>query len=166
MKKIFQPLIFGLFFLGLWVYQLPISPFESALMKVFRPIQRVMFTNRQYQMYAPDARSDKNIPFLTLATDLTAMRFYKKSYSFLAAEKWDDFLDHLTRSLLGEWDNYPPEEGKAAFIRLADRICRDESVAGDEVRAVSLQYRPVHYGDFRDDIVWDPPEALETYRCR
>jgi len=165
MKKSFRTSLAALYLLGLWTYQLPVSPVERALMKVFRPIQRVTFTDRQYRMYAPDPRAHKKIPFLLLRTDRSPARFFKRHFSIFSAEKWTGFLDHLAKSLLGEWTDYPPEEGRAVFEKLAQRICRDESTEDDRVRSVSLQYRTVHFEEFREDIVWDSPETLETYGC-
>jgi hypothetical protein len=150
---------------SLWVYQLPESRVERALMVVFRPVQKLMLTDRMYRMYAPDPRTVKWIPFLELKTDQTPVRFWKAPYGFLSREKWANFLDNLSKALRGEQFFLSEDEGRSAFQRLAQRICNEESTPTDRVRRVTLKSRRVEYGEFRGDIVWDAPEDLGSFSC-
>jgi hypothetical protein len=150
---------------SLWVYQLPESRVERALRPAFRPVQKIMFTDRLYRMYAPDPRSAKRIPFLEIKTDLAPVRFLKSPSGFLSREKWANFLDELSKALQGERFFMSEDEGRAVFRRLAERVCREESAPGDAVRSVAFKARRVAYGEFRGDIVWDSPETLDSFEC-
>jgi len=158
-------LLAAVFLTGLWVYQLPESRVERALSTIFRPFQRVMFTNRFYRMYAPDPRSRKRIPTLLFKTEMSPVRFFNPELSVFPREKWTNFLDHLGKALDGEAFFFSPEEGEAIFRRLAVRLCRDESSPGDRVLSVTFQSRSVSYGEIQGDIAWDEPEVLESFAC-
>lgn len=145
---------------------------EHVLSVFFKPVQKVMSTDRIYRMYAPDPRTTKRFPFLELKTEKSPVRFLKTPpgrgfgpVSLFAKEKWANFIDQLARALRGQQFFISEEEGGAMFRRLAERICREESRPGDRVRSVTLQDRKVFYGEFRGDIVWDPPEVLESFPC-
>jgi hypothetical protein len=141
-------------------------------MKVFRPLQKIMFTDRTYRMYAPDPRSAKRIPFLELKTDLSPIRFLNTPpggnlglVPVFAREKWVNFIDHMAKAMEGGEFFYSRKEGEAIFKRLAERICLEESRAGGRVRSVAIGTRKVSYGEFRGDIVWEEPEILESFAC-
>ncbi|HSA59061.1 MAG TPA: hypothetical protein VLJ37_05185 [bacterium] len=158
-------LVAAVFLTGLWVHQLPESRVERVLSAVFRPFQRVMFTNRFFRMYAPDPRSRKRIPAILLKTEAAPVRFFKPGLSIFPREKWSNFMDHLGKALDGETFFFSPEEGGAIFRRLAARLCREASVPGDRVLSVTFQSRSVSYGEIQGDIVWDEPEVLEGFAC-
>lgn len=141
-------------------------------MAVFRPIQKIMATDRMYRMYAPDPRTSKSLPFLELKTEKSPVRFLKTppGRGFapggpFAKEKWANFVDQIARGLRGETSFFSLERSETAFRGLAGRVCRDESRDGDRVRSVTLQSRSVSYGEFRGDIVWDAPVVLESFPC-
>lgn len=158
-------LVAAIFLMGLWVYQFPESRVERVLSKILGPVQKVMFTNRYYRMYAPDPRSRKRIPAILLKTEAAPVRFFSPDLSVFPREKWNNFLDHLGKALDGETFFFSPEEGGAIFRRLAGRICRDASIPGDRVLSVTFQSRSVSYGEIQGDIVWDEPEVLEGFTC-
>lgn len=158
------------YLLGLWVYQIPHSSLERTLAPVLGPIQKITFTNRQYRMHAPDPTSSRNIPILLLKTTLTPVRFLKnppglEKLNFLSREKWGNFIQNLVLAQTDERAIFSPVEGWEFFGRLAARICRDESGLGDRALLVSLQARPVRFGVFQSDIVWESPEPLEDFEC-
>lgn len=153
------------YLLGLWIYQLPISPVERVLMAAFRPVQNVTLTDRQYRMYAPGPRSRKRLAFIVLKTSLSPVKLWKGPDGFLAGERWSNFVYHLSKSLRNEWGDYPPEAGREVFRRFAADLCGRESDGLERVRTVSLQTRLIDFSDFRGDIVWHPPEELEGFTC-
>jgi hypothetical protein len=155
----------AVYLLSLWVFQLPESGVEGFLNRAFRPVQKVMFTDRLYRMYAPDPRTVKRIPFLELETDRYPVRFFRPPYGFLSLEKWDNFMDSVAKAFEGDRFFLTNAEGRVVFHRLAERICREASVPEDRVLAVTLKSRRVEYGEFRGDIVWDEPITLESFEC-
>jgi hypothetical protein len=165
LKTHFLTLLAAVFLAGLWVYQLPVSPLERVLSAAFRPLQKAMFTNRFYRMYAPDPRPRKRIPAILLRTTAAPVRFYRPELSLFPREKWNNFLDVLGKALDGETFFYSPEEGGAIFRRLAERLCREASAPGGKVLSVTFQSRGVFYGEIQGDIVWDEPEVLESHTC-
>lgn len=172
-NSLFQKIVAGVFLISLWVYQLPESRMERVLRTIFRPIQKIMMTDRMYRMYAPDPRVSKRLPFLELKTEQSPVRFLKTPPGrgfgltpIFAREKWANFIDQMARALRDERFFISTEEGEAMFRRLSERICLSESREGDRVKSVILQDRHVSYGEFRGDIVWEEPEVLESYLCQ
>src|SRR5262249_50851425 len=142
---------------------------------IFRSIQKIMLTDRLYRMYAPDPRSMKRIPFLELQTEQSRVRFLSEPpgegsrlgiLPALSREKWANALDTLSKAVRDEPFFLTAEQGEAEFRKLAERICREESSAGDRVRSVSLKSRKVEYGEFQGDIVWDEPDTEDSFECR
>lgn len=172
LKSHFMTAIAVLYLAGLWAYQLPKSRVEGALMTVFGPIQKITLTDRQYRMYSPNPRPSKRIPFLELKTDLSPVRFLKtppgRGLGLLPAfsrEKWINFVDQLAKALGEGGFFFSEEEGEVIFRRLVERVCKEESTLGDRVKTVTLGSRRVAYGEFRGDIVWDPPRVVESLTC-
>lgn len=155
-----------LFLLSLWIYQLPVSPVERALVKVLHPLQQLMFTNRQYRMYAPETRAQKDVPELFVVTPqgeepLDRPPGAEGMMTFLSKEKWRNFIDHLQRSLLDEWPNYPPVEGRTVFQKLSRRVCE----ARLDAARVVLRRRPVDFGVFQEAAQWGEPEDVAVFDC-
>jgi hypothetical protein len=164
----------SVFLVSLWVFQLPDSFVSRALDTIFRPVQKLMLTDRLYRMYAPDPRSVKRIPFFELRTESTPARFLKSPpgfggrlglLPFLSREKWANFLDSLNKAVRGERFFLTQDQGERAFRKLAADACRLESASGDRVLAVSLKSRKVAYGEFQGDIVWEAPETSGVLPC-
>lgn len=169
----FGSIILAMLFLSsLWVYQLPRSPVERYLMSFFRPIQRVMYTNRQYRMYAPEPRSRKLIPYLVLTnTDghSTSYGFRDsqvlgKDLNWFAAEKWSQFIYHLSKSLLHEWPIYPAQEGKSNFTRMAQYLCEMERPI--PIHTITFGYRPVIFETYRTRPQWQSFQQFGHFDCQ
>ncbi|HEX5037273.1 MAG TPA: hypothetical protein VFX30_08960 [bacterium] len=162
------------YLLSLWVFQLPDSGVERFLAAVFRPVQKIMHTDRLYRMYAPDPRAVKRMPFLELRTERSPVRFLKSLpgsgdrwglLGVFSKEKWANFLDSLSKAVRGERFFLTQDEGERAFRKLAEKICRLESSEGDAVLSVALKSRRVEYGEFKGDIVWGQPETGDSFPC-
>lgn len=171
-------LISTLFLGSLAIFQLPISTAERLVSAIFSPFQPVMFTNRQYRMYAPNPRPRKLVPQLalvgrdnTVSVDLRRSHLLMPRMNWIAAEKWSNFMVYLARDLTDhDVSRHRRAAAEASFHRLAAEICKRDDLAElfpgtDTVVRVNLLAEEVYFGKAMMPPQRFPARTIREHNC-